>query len=292
MGDMSTIEDNMSNYSEIRPSPIAGKWYEGQPDRLRKNIDGFIENARRWDLKGELIGIVVPHAGHRYSGSVAGAAYSLLNGIAPDVVVILSPMHHLYPYPLITTIHSAYQTPLGEIRVDRKLINEINSILANRLGYGLTEVANDQEHSVEIELPFLQCILKNDFSLVPIMLRQQNKNSARHIGETLVEVLQGKKILLVASTDLSHFHNQSAANKMDKAMLDQIEAFSPEGIFQLEKDGEAEACGLGALAAVLWAAKAMGADQVRILDYATSGQVTGDYQSVVGYGSAGIFKTK
>ena len=101
MGDMSTIEDNMSNYSEIRPSPIAGKWYEGQPDRLRKNIDGFIENARRWDLKGELIGIVVPHAGHRYSGSVAGAAYSLLNGIAPDVVVILSPMHHLYPYPLL-----------------------------------------------------------------------------------------------------------------------------------------------------------------------------------------------
>ena len=124
------------------------------------------------------------------------------------------------------------------------------------------------------------------------MLRQQSRETARQMGEALAETLTGKNFLLVASTDLSHFHNQAAANLLDEAMLAQVAAFSPEGIFEMDETGKGEACGLGALAAVLWAAKALGAETVKVLKHATSGDVTGDFQSVVGYGAAVVMKGK
>jgi AmmeMemoRadiSam system protein B len=201
-------------------------------------------------------------------------------------------MHHLYPYQFITSAHAAYATPLGEIPVDHLLLNELDQNLKRRLGYGITAVANDPEHSLEIELPFLQRAIKSNFSLLPVMMRQQTRESARQMGEALAEILGGKNALLVASTDLSHFHKQAAAIALDTAMLAQVEAFSPDGIFDLEASGEGEACGFGALAAVLWAAKALGADSVSVLNHATSGDVTGDYQRVVGYGAAVVMKTR
>lgn len=282
----------MSTVSDIRPSPIAGTWYEGHKGSLADAVDGYISAARLPELPGEVLAIIVPHAGHRYSGPVAGYAFAALKNSAPGVVAVLSPMHHLYQDQFITSAHGAYATPLGEIPVDRLLLNELDQNLKHRLGYGLTPVANDPEHSLEIELPFLQRAIKTSFSLLPVMLRQQTRESARQMGEALAETLGGKTALLVASTDLSHFHKQATANALDKAMLARVEAFSPDGIFDLAESGEGEACGFGALAAVLWAAKALGADAVRVLNHATSGDVTGDYQSVVGYGAAVVMKTK
>ncbi|HEY3312117.1 MAG TPA: AmmeMemoRadiSam system protein B [Anaerolineales bacterium] len=281
----------MSTVSEIRPSPIAGTWYEGQADRLARAVDGYIAAARLPDLPGKVLAIIAPHAGHRYSGQVAGYAFAALKDCTPDVVAVLSPMHHLYPYHFITTAHSAYATPLGEIQVDRILLNELDRNLKRRLGYGLAPVVNDPEHSLEIELPFLQRAIHQNFLLLPVMLRQQTRASAQQMGEALAEVLNGKNALLVASTDLSHFHKQAEANTLDASMLAQVEAFSPDGIFELEASGGGEACGLGALAAVLWAAKALGGDSVRVLKHATSGDVTGDFQRVVGYGAAVVLRT-
>ena len=278
--------------SEVRPSSIAGTWYEGEPELLKKTVDDFINRANIPELPGEVMAIIAPHAGHRFSGAVAGHAFSTLKGCLPDVVVVLSPMHHLYSYPFLTTAHRAYSTPLGEISVNRLLLDELDKKLQHSLGIGLTKVANDPEHSLEIELPFLQRIIKKEFSLVPVMLCQQTPKTAKRMGEALADILKDQKFLLVASTDLSHFHKQHVANMMDKAMLEQVKDFSPEGIFEIEAEGKGEACGLGALAAVLWAAKALGANCVKILDYATSGDVTGEYQSVVGYGAAVALKTK
>jgi AmmeMemoRadiSam system protein B len=160
------------------------------------------------------------------------------------------------------------------------------------LGIHLSPITNDPEHSLEIELPFLQRSLVGEFTLLPVMVRAQEPKVSKGLGKALASVLRGQDALLVASTDLSHFYTQAVANALDAEMLAQIEAFSPDGAFEAEKSGKGSACGLGALAAVLWAAQELGADTVKILHHATSGDVTGDFSSVVGYGAAVILKTR
>ncbi|MDX9992840.1 MAG: AmmeMemoRadiSam system protein B [Anaerolineales bacterium] len=278
----------MQPISKTRPSAIAGTWYEGQPKRLAESVDSYLERANIEEITGKVIGLVAPHAGHRYSGPVAGYAFAAVRGLSPGLVAVLSPMHHPYPYPLITSAHDFYETPLGKIPVDRPMLEALSQKLEQRLGYGLTPVANDPEHALEIELPFLQRALSAPFSLIPIMLRQQDPTTARILGETLAELLRTEDCLLVASTDLSHFYDQSAARQLDSAMLTAAESFEPDALFEIERSGKGEACGLGALAATLWAAKALGADAVKILNYATSGDASGDYERVVGYGAGVI----
>jgi len=281
----------MSAIPSVRPSAIAGTWYEANPSALSRSVDAYIDKAHPPDLPGQVVALVAPHAGHIYSGAVAGYAFAAARGLTPSLVAVVSPMHHVYSQPLLTTAHGAYSTPLGEIPVDLKALADLDARLRERLAFGLTPVANDPEHSLEIELPFLQRTFKSAFHLLPVMLRAQTPDVARHVGEALAETLQGKNALLVASTDLSHFYGQETAAKLDTAMLDQVAAFSPEGIFELERTGKGEACGIGALAAVLWAARALGADTVKVLKHATSGDVTGDFQRVVGYGAAVVLKT-
>jgi AmmeMemoRadiSam system protein B len=238
-----------------------------------------------------VIGVIAPHAGHIYSGAVAGYAFSAIRGQTPDLVAILSPMHQPYYESLLTTAHSSYETPLGKVPVDADLVSQLDSRLRNSLGSGLTPVANDQEHSLEIELPFLQRSLGAAFKLLPVMVRSQSVKVSHQLGLDLAEIIRGKNAILVASTDLSHFYAEKDAQAFDAEMLRRIESFSPEDVFSAEKENQGFACGLGALTAVLWAAKALGADIVKVLRHATSGDVTGDYSSVVGYGAAVIMKT-
>lgn len=278
----------MQTVSEARPSSIAGTWYEGQPQRLAESVDSYLNSAKIETIQGKIIGLVTPHAGHRYSGPVAAHAFAAARGLSPRLVAVIAPMHHPYPYPLITSAHAFYRTPLGDIPVARSLLEELSKKLEQTLGYGLTPVANDPEHSLEIELPFLQRALSAPFELIPLMLRQQDKHTARIIGQTLAELLHEEDCLLVASTDLSHFYGQTTANRLDTAMLNAAQSFKPEQLFEIERSGKGEACGIGALAATLWAAQTLGADTVKILNYATSGDVSGDYERVVGYGAGVI----
>jgi AmmeMemoRadiSam system protein B len=284
--------DTMSSISELRPSPIAGTWYEGNPQRLSQSVDEFLDRAVLPKLEGEVIGVIAPHAGHRYSGPVAGYAFAAIRGLTPSLVAVISPMHQPYPQPLITTAHSAYTTPLGIVPIDRQAVEDLSSRVKSRLGYGLSPVAYDQEHSLEIELPFIQRAVGMEFKLLPVMVRQVDPLTSRELGAALAETLAGKNALLVASTDLSHFYTQDEANQLDSEMLKRIESFTPDKLFDAEANGEGYACGLGATAAVLWAARALGADQVRVLNHATYGDVTGDLSSVVGYGAAVLLKTK
>jgi AmmeMemoRadiSam system protein B len=277
---------------DIRPSPIAGQWYEGNPKSLAKEVDDYLDHARLPELNGEVLAVIAPHAGHRYSGAVAGYAFAALRGRTPDLVAVISPMHQPYRQSLITTSHQAYATPLGAIQVDGDALAELDSTLQAGLGFGLTRVTHDSEHSLEIELPFLQRALSSEWKLLPVMVRAQDPRVSMALGQALAQTLRDKNFALVASTDLSHFYNQQTALSLDNFMLHEIETFSPEGLFEAERTGQGFACGLAAVAAVMWAARELGADTVKILNHATSGDVTGDYSSVVGYGAAAILKRK
>lgn len=274
----------------VRPSPIAGKWYEGNAKVLARNIDEYLNKATHPESDGEVMAVIAPHAGHKYSGEVAGCAFAALRGQEPDLVVVIAPMHHPYYEPLLTTAHDAYRTPLGDMLVDKIALAELNLALQAELGFGLVTISNDPEHSLEIELPFLQRTLKSDWKLLPIMVRVQDSRVSEGLGIALAKILRGRKYVLIGSTDLSHFYDQNTAVKYDRAMMDAMEAFDPEGAFELERTKKGFACGLGAFTSVLWASRELGANRVEVLRHATSGDVTGDYSSVVGYGAAVVLK--
>jgi AmmeMemoRadiSam system protein B len=275
---------------DVRPSPIAGQWYPGDPEKLSSSVDHYINDASLPQLDGDIIAIITPHAGHIYSGPVAGYAFAAIRGMKSELVAVISPMHYPYNEPLLTTAHEAYQTPLGVIPVDVQAVEFLNHQLEETLGYGLSYIRRDREHSLEIELPFLQRVIDPGFKLLPVMVREQGRKVTRILGQCLAKTLRGQSALLVASTDLSHFYPQDLANQLDEVMLEAIESFDPDAVIQTEEEGRGFACGRGALASVLWAAKDLGADRVQILRHATSGDVTGDTQQVVGYGAAVVLR--
>lgn len=274
----------------LRPSPLSGTWYPGDPKALARSVDEYMDHADLPELNGEVLGVIAPHAGHTYSGPVAGYAFAALRGRTPDVVAVLSPYHNFHSSPLLTSSHTAYVTPLGEVLIDHALLDQLDDNLRHGLGMGLTHVARDHEHSLEIELPFLQRALAKPFQILPIMVRTLDPHMAETLGKALANLLRGRRFLLVASTDLSHFYPQDKANRFDAEMLKQIESFSPDSLFATEELGKGFACGLGAVASVMWAARGLGADTVKVLHHATSGDVTGDTSSVVGYGAAAILR--
>jgi AmmeMemoRadiSam system protein B len=275
---------------DLRPSPIAGRWYSDDPRRLADSIDAYLGQARLPEIPGDVIAVMTPHAGHMYSGHVAGYAFAALQGLRPGVVAVVSPMHYPTPSSVLTSAHQAYVTPLGELMIDQQALQRINQDLQESLGFGLAPVRNDQEHSLEIELPFLQRSLKGEFLLLPLMVRDPDPEIAQALGLALAKELAGRNALLVASTDLSHGKPQPTANTFDAEILRLVERLDPAGILLAEQQGTGFACGRGALAAVLWAALGLGANEACVLNYATSGAVTGDYAQVVGYGSAAIYR--
>lgn len=282
----------MNKLTDLRPSPIAGQWYPANPHKLAASVDQYMESAVLPEIQGEILALVAPHAGHIYSGPVAGYAFAAAQGMRPELVAVVSPMHQPYVDPLLTSGHASYQTPLGSIPIDRKAVQDLNTLLTADLGYGLVAIRNDREHSLEIELPFLQRALGSEFSLLPVMVRDQSFQVTQSLGLALASVLANRGALLVASTDLSHFYPQNSARQLDQEMLRRIESFDPIAVLNAEEDGVGFACGRGALAAVLWAAIALGGNHVQILNYATSGDVSGETHQVVGYGAAVITKTK
>lgn len=277
-----------SDVKDIRPSAIAGTWYPDNSQRLRNSIEGYLSTASSPKLTGEVVGLVVPHAGYRYSGKVAAYAFTAITEMQFDNVVVISPSHQYYPQALLTSAHQAYETPLGNIQINRGMVNQLSDLILEQLGFSVAPIANDDEHSLEIELPFLQVVLKTPFSLVPIMIRDQSKAAAQALGTSLAQVIKETHTLLVASTDLSHFHTAAQAEQLDHAVLDEMAGFNPEGLYKLNESGRGQACGLGAVAAIMWAARALGADQISVVNYATSADTTGDSTSVVGYGAAVI----
>ncbi len=271
---------------EVRKSPIAGSWYPGTPEALTRDVDRYLAQASAVSLPGELLGLIAPHAGYMYSGPVAAHAYKLLKDLTFDTVAVVSPSHRAYYRDNAITDKRYYWTPLGTVPVDEEVVAE----LARHVP--LTRVPQDQEHSLEIQLPFLQRTLAGDWKLLPIMMGADHSlTTCRVLGTGLAAVLQGRRALLVASTDLSHFHPESTAQRLDQVILDRVNAFDPVGLAEALTTNRCEACGGGPMVAVMLAAQALGATAARVLRYATSADVTGDRSNVVGYMAAAIYRS-
>lgn len=265
----------------VRKSAIAGTWYPGTGRELGATVDRFLSRVDPTSLGGRLLGVISPHAGYVYSGQVAAHAYRQLQGLSFDVVAVVSPMHRMYVGSYVINDAEYYETPLGLVEVERTLIDA----LATHVPVSRAEW--DDEHSLEIQLPFLQRVLP-PFKLLPIMQGDQSLPACETLARGLAEVLHGQSALLVASTDLSHFHTYQTAIVLDRVVQSYIEKYDPAGLAQALQDGDAEACGGGPVISVMLAARAMGADRATILNYANSGDVTGDLGRVVGYLSAAI----
>ena len=293
---------------DVRPSPIAGRWYPGRATTLARDVDRYLAEAQPERPEGLIRGLVVPHAGLPYSGPVAAWAFACLRGragqpgdtgAAPDdpaagdgsrLVALVGPMHYPARAGLLTSAHAAYATPLGDVPVDAAAVERLDQELRARGGPGLAAVRDDDEHALEIELPFLQRVL-GLFQLLPVMVRDQRAATAEALGEALAVTLSGRRALLVASSDLSHYYPHEIARQLDAELLDRLAAFDPRGVLARATGVERGACGGAAVAAVLWAARALGAERVSVLRYATSADVTGDYGRVVGYAAAAVWQS-
>jgi len=273
---------------DVRPSPLAGKWYPADAAELEREVDRHLAGAAGAPGSEGILGVVAPHAGLRFSGPVAGHSFNAIRNLDVDLVALIGPSHHASPHPLLTCGHDAFETPLGRVPVDREAAEALNAELNKRLDFGLTPVRNEPEHSLEMELPFLQRSL-GGFAVLPVVIVEQTREICRALGESLAQILPGRKALLVASSDLSHFYTQPEALRLDGEMLRRVGEFDPDAVMKAEDEGVGYACGRGAIAATFWAARELGATEARVLKHATSGDVTGDHSSVVGYGAAAIW---
>ena len=168
---------------DVRPSPIAGTWYDGEPKALAREIDGYMDAAHLPPLDGEVLGVIAPHAGYYYSGPVAGYAFAAVRGTSPDLVAVLSPYHQYQHAPLLTADHSGYSTPLGTVPISQSALGELEKTLAALGGPSISRIARDQEHSLEIELPFLQRALSSKWELLPVMVSTHDAPTCRDSGE-------------------------------------------------------------------------------------------------------------
>jgi AmmeMemoRadiSam system protein B len=272
---------------DIRKSTIAGSWYPGRPDSLRSQIQGFLKAVpESAPPAGELVALISPHAGYQYSGGVAAHAYKLLINQPFKQVVIVAPSHrHAFRGASIDQ-KSGYETPLGLIPVDQALSRELRE--KSKIFRYVPE-GHAREHALEIQIPFLQETLK-EFSITAIIQGSQDEETSEELARALAQVLKGKKVLLLASSDLSHFHTYDQAKDLDKKVLDRVAAFDEKGLMQDLKVDRVEACGGGPLVTVMKTARLLGANESRVLQYANSGDVTGDRSGVVGYLAAAFYK--
>jgi AmmeMemoRadiSam system protein B/AmmeMemoRadiSam system protein A len=270
----------------VRESVIAGSWYPGDPARLTKDIKGYLKQVPAHKIEGELIALISPHAGYMYSGQVAAHAYKLLEGKGYDIVVIVAPSHRTYFKGASVYPKGGYRTPLGIVPIAEEITEALmkKSPLIDSIPQ-----AHAQEHSLEIQLPFLQVVLK-DFRLVPIVMGEQDLPMCKELSAAIADVIKGKHALMIASTDLSHFHTYNEAVALDQKVVEHVGAFDPGGLSKALKQGECEACGGGPVVAVMLAAQTLGADKSEVLNYANSGDVTGDHSSVVGYMAAVLYR--
>ena len=271
---------------EIRRPAVAGSFYPADASTLSRQVKDFLRRAPKMEIPGEIIALVCPHAGYMYSGQVAAYSFRQIEGKSFDAVVVVAPSHRVALSGASVYDRGAYQTPLGMIPVEKELCQKLMK------GSGLIRFvpqAHGPEHSLEVQLPFLQEIL-GAFQLVPIVIGDQSYATCEQVGQAISRAVQGKKVLLVASTDLSHFHPYDLAVKKDRVILKALEEFDAKKLSEELDSGRGEACGGGPVIAVMVAAKALGANRSQVLKYMNSGDVTGDRSGVVGYASAVFYR--
>jgi hypothetical protein len=281
---------------KVRRPCQAGAFYEGTPDALRLQIENCFTNKIGPGMLPKIvktgpkkvIGLLCPHAGYIFSGPVAANAYyKLAVDGKPDVIVILGPNHTGYGSGLAVMNEGLWRTPLGDVEIDRETANRI--VQESRV-VDVDDSAHDYEHSVEVQLPFLQYLYGSDFKIVPICFLMQDLSTAKEVGEAVAKALLDKKSVIIASSDMTHYEPQESAQRKDKRALDAIEAMDEVRFQSIIENYNISACGHGPIVALITAAKILGGREAKLLCYATSGDVIGDRSSVVGYAAVCFMK--
>ncbi len=280
----------------VRSPAVAGTFYEGTRKALLKQIEDCYTHplgpGRLPTLsskkEGKIMGLVSPHAGYLYSGPVAAwGFYQIVRQEIPEVVVILGPNHRGFGAGVAIAGKGGWQTPLGKSQIEEELaekITELSPLIRE------DEKAHQREHSLEVQLPFLQYSYEERFKIVPICMMQQDQSTSQKVGETLSEVLKGKNSLIIASTDFTHYQPKDIAERQDKKALEAILSLSPKDVTKAVSCYRISMCGPGPVMAMLTATSLLGAKKATLLKYATSGDITGDYEAVVGYASVIVEK--
>ena len=272
----------------IRKPAVAGTWYPGTAPALAAALNRHLAGTSR-DVGGDLVALIAPHAGLMYSGPVAAHAYRLLRGRSFDVAVLVGPSHFVAFEGISIYAAGAFETPLGQTVIDGahvKALMESTSLVHENAA------AHAREHSLEMQLPFLQHLAPR-VPIVPLLMGHQTDATARALAEALTATLRGRRALIVASTDLSHYHDADTAAALDRVVIDCVERFDADGLQTALDERPDHACGGGPTVAVMRAARALGAQDAIVLHYADSGDVSGDKSAVVGYLAAafGRFST-
>ncbi len=273
----------------LRRSMIAGSWYSGRPSELRAQINLFFDRVDPQQTPGEVVGLIAPHAGYTYSGQVAACAYKLIRGHSYDAVIVVGPSHRASFRGVSIFNRGAYETPLGVVPVHAELAD---GIAAQSSAVSALLDAHMQEHNaIEIQLPFLQVAL-GQFHLVPLLMADQSADTCEELAGAIVHAIGHRKVLLVASSDLSHDHAYDEAVRMDGIALRCMQKMDAPGLLKELAKGTTEACGGGPSAVVIMTARRLGADRAEILKYANSGDVVGDRRSrIVGYASVAFYQS-
>ena len=277
----------------MRKAAVAGSFYAGRREELKRQIeDCFRHPLGPGKLPGKpkeerrILGLVSPHAGYIYSGPVAAYGFlELASEAEPEVVVVLGPNHRGMGASIALSQEEEWQTPLGTVKVDREIGRKI---ISESRWARWDDLAHQFEHSLEVQLPFLQYIYTEKFRIVPIAMMRQDLGPSQDLGQAIASALKGKDSLIIASTDFTHYEPQSQASKKDRLALETILNLDPKQLETTVNAHNITMCGYGPVMAMLTAAKLIGANKARLLRYATSGDVVGDYSAVVGYASVEI----
>lgn len=281
---------------EIRSPVVAGAFYPGSSKRLSQMVDEFLGQAKKISLPGRIVALIAPHAGYVYSGKTAGWAFKQLEGSKVNTVFLLGPTHRAY-FPGVSIYGGdGYRTPLGVVPVDKKLASWIRE-QDGRFNY--YPRAHAQEHCLEVELPFLQKVLK-DFEIVPMVIGEADRDSLETLGKVLAEAMKREtRAVIVCSTDMTHFPPYEDANRIDKETLEAIKTIDLDKVVAVRKkyirgivpNLSCTLCGENAVLATMKAAEILGVNQVEILHYSNSGDIPiGDKNRVVGYGAVVFVK--
>ncbi len=276
----------------IRKPVVAGSFYPAREDLLKRMIeDCFLDDYGPGEVplavesrkKRTVVGLISPHAGYVYSGPVAAHGFSQISKEQePDTIVIVGPNHTGIGYPVSVYPEGRWKTPLGDLKVNVSLAEKI--VGASEL-FSSEHSAHMSEHSIEVQLPFLQFLFQDKFSIVPISMGDQTIEASFELGDAIARAAEGERILVIASTDFTHYESLDKAKQKDQEALAQILDMDARGLMETVDRSQISMCGAGPVAAMLVAADKMGASKARVLSYQTSGNVTGDNSSVVGYAS-------
>ena len=271
----------------VRRSAIAGSWYPGTAAAIAAEVEKYLDTARAPAVRGELRGLISPHAGLRYSGPVAAFGYSLLRSHPPRTVVIVGPSHRVAFEGSAVFARGTFETPLGRAGIDSDLAE---ALVAASPDVHANDRPHELEHSLEMQLPFLQ-LLAPELRIVPVLMGTQSREEVDGLAHALGVALAGRDALLVASSDLSHYLSRVNARDMDSTVVSDVDDFAPERLMDRLERRRNHACGGGPMVAVMKAARHLGADASAVLQYADSGDAgEHDTTRVVGYLSAALFR--